>query len=157
MNSETMKTLGNQAVIAVVKEYCRQYPALRQEHESLSNFDFQRDCGLRIKVPQRWCVDEVIQPMLSYGFKTTTIIYHSAADYDRLAGSIGDVSNVSFISWHEIYFAIYNKSRDTRPLMRVNSLLSSGGLVVVTSSSFIEQEVMFHIQTFCDGCLVALD
>ena len=140
----------------VVMAYCKEYPDLRTENESLSNFDFNNEFGFRIQVPRSWCYDTVLYRMVD-DFQSCLIIYNTADQYSKIRAFLEDVANkASFLSWHEIYFAIYNKPRDIRPLQRINKALDSD-LIIVVSSGQVDQEVMYHVQSFSTGCLIRLD
>lgn len=137
----------------LIVEYCKAYPQLRQNNESLSNLDFNMECGLKIKVPKEWGPDAAIADVIKQ-FRGVLIIYTTALHYEELFEIAGD--RAKYISWHEIYYAIYNKSRDVRPLQKVNRELDTE-VVVVSNTSNVDQETLCHIQTFATGCLICLE
>ena len=151
---EELKTL--------VLAYCRAYPELRRSNESLSNFDFNQECGLKIKVPLTWQPQLVIAEIVR-SFKSSLIIYHTAEEYQQLCNVVESLGSeyratrsVGYLSWHKIYFSLYNKVRDSRPLQKTNNALNAE-VVVIASAFNVDQEVLYHIQSFASGCLICLE
>jgi hypothetical protein len=149
---------ANKILTDLVTEYCVQYPKLRREHESLSNLNFNTECGLRLMVPREWDLPSVIPQVVGH-FNSTVIVYNSVDTYEKLRKMFGDPEKVgvTYISWHEIYYAMFTKPTDTRPLQRANQLLNSSAAVVVCCASDMSHEVLYHIKAFSTGCLICLD
>lgn len=143
----------------LVYKYVQDFSSIRSEDESASNLDFHRENGLWIKGPTSWQIYDSIGEVVNGGDAgSVLVIYSDSKVYQWIANMIAekDVSRVYYISWHEIFFAMYSKSKDIREVQRVNQMLRDMDTVFVLDATKIDPEVINHLQAFVTGCLVCL-
>ena len=149
----------NHPLIELILTYVQEYEEKRVAHSDLSNLDFHKNYGLYINAPVDWPNKEALHKVLTHLLehkKSAVVIYGNTEEYKIASKLLPDDGMLNFISWHEIYFAINTVQADMRPVKHVKDMLSHADVVIFFGANRTTSDVIDHIRTYCDNCLLLM-
>ncbi len=135
-------------------EFCAQYENFRDKNQSLSDYDFHSQYALRIEGPKEWDFVGALSDVAS-DIPKVTVVYSDVSLYSEVQKAWGK-NNVSFVSWHAIYWASSTIQKDTRPFHAIQTQLRESNMVIVIEASKVDTNVIDLIKTNTAGCLLLL-
>ncbi len=160
MNEDDEHRAGLQVVehplCEMLKLYCGQYNALREEHLDLQNLEFHRRYGLYLHVPASWPVLESMNYIVRNSrISKTVVIFSSATSYRKVFDLLEN--DVKYCSWHEIFTAMQLASTDIRHVQRVKTMLNDAELIIFVDPPTSLTDLLDQVRNYATGCLVILD
>ncbi len=155
------------SIVEMLKTHWSEFAEQKEEHADLDPLTFNRKYGLYIDPPSTW---PTIEAVVSTCFgaspeDSVLIIYPTTQSYKDVSklfswysenAQASHPSNVSFISWHEIFSAMSRVSEDARILKRIKERLVDANLVFFLGASEAISDVINQVRGYCDGCLIII-
>lgn len=141
--------------------YYSDFESLKDEHSDLSNMDFHKLYGLSVSCPTSWPLVDGVGKVTCDAVETTNgrvlIIYDTTSNYDMLSKACPDSVLVSYLSWYEIFTALFRNNTDTRALSQIQSRIRDASVVFFFCGvDGALPDVLNWVRNFCSSCLIVL-
>ncbi len=161
--------MTNEIMSSLLCEYIKEWRVQREENLDLNNQMFHRRYGLVIQLPNSWsymnAIVRIMQgvepgsqesewPSISETGKIL-IIFPSTAMYRTLDKEIGEMSNLDYLSWQEIYTGMQMASNDVRYMQRTKIILGKAQLTLFLEPPPLP-ELIDQVRGLTGGCLIVL-
>lgn len=148
-----------------VVQYVNDFESLREQNQSLHNYNFNRQFGLSFNVPQSWptldLVLNTIRRSEEWGFKSIVFIYSSKDDYYQVRSMYENGIDLSVepycIDWSNIYTAMRRANEDSRYLTNIREKLNQADLVIFFGHNDVTMDVIDQVRSEAHGCLISMN
>jgi len=152
------------ALKSILEQYMVNWQELKTSNDELDPFTFQMNLGFQIKPPDSWPVYECMAEAIKLApFRNVVVIYSSTQSYKFTHGACGEGFgiqgsniNITYFSWHELYYAMQTTAVDTLNFNRLKSLLVGADCVFFLDMSRANAEVVNQVKGTCECCLIGL-
>ena len=150
---DDMETDGH-PLFELLNLYMHDYKSNRANNDHLNNLMFHRNFGLYLDGPVNWPHLQSVKRIIEeWGYAgKVMVVYNVTADYKRAYEFLND--DAQYLAWHEMYYAINTVNQDSRPIKRIRENVSNAELTVCIGVSHAPSEVIEHIRTYSDNCLI---